>query len=314
MNYYEFYAMNSDIVLGAEGKAEAVKSSFKRAHRYITESEVRFSRFLAESELSSLNRHSGSWFEISADLFELLHLSKQFYNQTAGMFNPAVLDALEHAGYDRSMDEIRTTGDAPLPTHAKPVVPQFEDLRMDVDHNRVFLPEGMHLDLGGIAKGWIAEQAARLMAEQVSTCVVNAGGDMFLIGLPADQHAWQVGIENPLEPEYDIATLMVTAGAVATSSVVKRSWSQGGVPRHHLIDPRSGEPAASDWLTVTVLAAHAANAEVFAKAMLIAGREKTLALAAQNPDIIALAIDREVKLWGTPNSKEVMYVANTLQS
>jgi thiamine biosynthesis lipoprotein len=123
-----------------------------------------------------------------------------------------------------------------------------------------------------------------------------------------------VGIENPLEPEYDIATLMVTAGAVATSSVVKRSWSQGGVPRHHLIDPRSGEPAASDWLTVTVLAAHAANAEVFAKAMLIAGREKTLTLAAQNPDIIALAIDREVKLWGTPNSKEVMYVANTLQS
>jgi thiamine biosynthesis lipoprotein len=314
MDYYQFRAMNSDITLGAEGGEKAVKASFALAKDMIDRNEKRFSRFLDDSELSRLNQRSGSWVEVSPELYELLDLSLAYYRITDGLFNPAILDNLEYAGYDRSIDEIRSGGVLAPVQRYKPLIPGLENLRLDEGAQSVFLPAGMRIDLGGIAKGWIGEQAAHMMSEQVSTCVVDAGGDMYMIGLPGGQPTWQVSIENPLDARLDIAILNVPPGAVATSSVVKRSWVQGGRTRHHLIDPRSGEPASTDWLTVTVVAPHAHQAEVFAKAMLIAGRDGAPELATQNPEIIAIAIDRLGNLWGTPNSKEVYYVASQYQS
>jgi thiamine biosynthesis lipoprotein len=117
-----------------------------------------------------------------------------------------------------------------------------------------------------------------------------------------------VALEDPRTPENDLALLQVGQGAVATSSVAKRVWTQGDAVRHHLIDPRSGEPADSTWLSVTVVAQAAAEAEAFAKAILIAGPEQAQLFADQNPQIAYLAVDESGQIWGSPNSKEYLYV------
>ena len=124
---------------------------------------------------------------------------------------------------------------------------------MRLENGQVRLPQGTSLDLGGIAKGWIAEQAAGVLANYSPACAVDAGGDMFFLGLPEGEMSWAVEIEDPRDPLATLTTLEVGPGAVATSSVVKRAWHQGGERRHHLIDPRTGEPAATDWLSVTVV-------------------------------------------------------------
>jgi len=121
---------------------------------------------------------------------------------------------------------------------------------------------------------------------------VSAGGDMFLIGYPEGQDYWEIGLEDPRDPAQDAATLCAQEGAVATSSVVKRAWKQGEARRHHLIDPRTGEPADTPWLSVTVMAERAVEAETFAKAFLIAGAEEARILSEANPGLSALAIDR----------------------
>jgi thiamine biosynthesis lipoprotein len=108
---------------------------------------------------------------------------------------------------------------------------------------------------------------------------------------------WEIGMEDPRQPSLDLITLQVDHGAVATSSVVKRVWQQGASTRHHLIDPRTGEPAITPWLSVTVLAPSAATAEVFAKAILIGGPENTQALMEKNPEIIYLAVDDNGQIW-----------------
>ncbi len=77
---------------------------------------------------------------------------------------------------------------------------------------------------------------------------------------------------------------------------------------HHLIDPRSGEPAVTDWLSVTAIAPHAPAAEVFGKAFLIAGPDGAGRLLKANEDINFLAVDRQGKLWGSPNCKEYIDV------
>ncbi len=173
----------------------------------------------------------------------------------------------------------------------------------------ILLPPGMSLDLGGIAKGWIAEQAAVILSDFSSVCAVNAGGDMFLVGLPEGQDKWPVAIEDPLQPEMDITTIRVDPGAVATSAVTKRVWKQGEKLRHHLIDPRTGEPAQTAWLSVTVVAPHAWEAEVFAKALLIGGpRESDEMMRRFGTQFSYLAVDRDRRIWGSQTTLENAYV------
>jgi len=97
--------------------------------------------------------------------------------------------------------------------------------------------------------------------------------------------------------------LNVTHGAVATSSVAKRTWKQDEKNRHHLIDPRTGEPAQSDWLCTTVIADDTVTAEVYAKALLIGGPAEVEKLTG-HADIVYLVVDREGNLHGSPNSQE----------
>jgi len=308
MDTYHFDAMNTDIILAAQGNSAHVQAGFERAKEYIQSSERRFTRFSEDSELSHLNRSAGTWFHASADMTFVLSLAKQYVEQTAGLFNPSILPDLERAGYDRSMDLIRAQEAQLLPARftPEPRLLPLDELLINPDENLIFLPHGMRLDLGGIAKGWIAEQAALILADYSSACLVDAGGDMFMVGLPDDHDFWQIDLEDPLSPDRSLTSLNVPPGALTTSSVVKRKWMQGDAPRHHLIDPRTGVPAETDWLSVTVVAPHADMAEVFAKALLIAGPLEAEMVAHNAPEISYLAVDRAGKIWGSPQSLELI--------
>jgi thiamine biosynthesis lipoprotein len=313
MQYYEFRAMNSAIQLAAEAATAQVESGFQAAREFIENCERRFTRFSDDSELSGLNRAAGEWFRASPELIELISLAQNFHNQTRGLFDPSILTDLRRLGYDKSMDEIRVLGANPwheapregfLAERERPV---FQQVKIDPARGRIWMPQGLQLDLGGIAKGWIAEKAAGILSEVAPTCAVNAGGDMFLVGLPQGQPAWEIGLENPLQPEKDLALLKIKPGALATSTITKRTWVQNNMARHHLIDPRTGKPAETDWLSMTVIAPHASVAEVYAKALLIAGKQDIQTIAKNYADIIFIGVDREGKVWGSPASKEVMY-------
>jgi thiamine biosynthesis lipoprotein len=306
MEYREFRAMNSDILLAAEGAKSQIETGFRETHTFIDEAEKRFTRFSEDSELAQLNRKAGQWFSASPDLFEVVQQARILYDQTHGLFDPGMLDALIQAGYDRSMDEIRKVGARADKNIDQPVKPDFKAIRFDEENKRIRLPRGTHIDLGGIAKGWIAEQAARLLSQYSSACAVSAGGDMAMIGLPEGEPAWPVGLEDPLDPTRDLAVLKVGQGAVATSSVAKRRWVQGNHLQHHLIDPRTGKPAQTDWLSVTVVCPRAAVAEVFAKALLIAGPDEAGTLDIDTNNIVFIAVDKQGKLWGSKRSMEVL--------
>jgi thiamine biosynthesis lipoprotein len=308
MDTLRFRAMNTDVTLAAEGNPLRARQGFAKAQQYIQGAERRFTRFSADSELSQLNRSAGGWFRASADMVFVVMLAQQYAGQTNGLFDPSVLPDLEKAGYDRSMDLIRADGSALPAAEAKPGADRgrlpLEGLIVDPDRNLIHLPDGMRLDLGGIAKGWIAEQAATILAEYSNACLVDAGGDMFMVGTPDGRDSWQIELEDPQNPAWTLTSLDVPPGAVTTSSVNKRRWTQGGVARHHLIDPRSGLPAESGWLSVTVLAPHADLSEVFAKALLIAGPDEAETIARNAPGISYLAVDRAGKIWGSLESLE----------
>lgn len=308
MNYDKFRAMNSDILLAACGSdITLIKKGFLFARELIMRSEQRFTRFSEESELAQLNRSAGAWFQASAEMFQVIEQAQLLAIATEGLFNPAMLPALKQAGYDRSMDEIRNS---PARTEPSMVVEKhdFRQIQLDPVTKSVLLPDGMQVDLGGIAKGWIAEQAAQQLATVSSACAVSAGGDMFLVNLPQGETSWEIGLENPLEPEQDLAVLHVMPGAVATSSIAKRQWMHNGQLQHHLIDPRTGQPAVTEWLSTTVWAEQAVHAEVYAKALLIAGPQGADGVFKNQTSKAYLAVDKQGWVHGSNNYHEVFHV------
>jgi thiamine biosynthesis lipoprotein len=137
--------------------------------------------------------------------------------------------------------------------------------------------------------------------------LVDAGGDLYACGLPHGAVNWTVAVEDPLAPQRNAAVLEVGPGAVATSTTVRRQWKQRGQLRHHLIDPTTGEPADSLWISVTAVypaseqGNEGARAEALAKAMLIGGPIRAAELIDTHPGSYFIAVDQNDKVWESVN-------------
>jgi thiamine biosynthesis lipoprotein len=313
MEFDEFTAMNTLIQSAAEGEPNRLQAGFEGVRQFFAESEARFSRFRQDSELSQLNRAAGRWFCASPEMFAVVQEALELHRLTDGLFDPSILMALQRAGYDRSMDEIKKLSALPAASPAKWERPPFTKTRLDPRRGAIRLPKGVQIDLGGIAKGWTAAQAAALLSQYSPACTVNAGGDMVCVGLPQGQPAWQISLEDPRDEQQVLAVLKIPAGALATTSITRRRWLQGSQPRHHVIDPRSGQSVESNWLSISVYAPTATQAEAFAKAILMLGEAEILAFMKKFHQLRFLAVDGTGKLWGTPQSKEIIDVPEYIQ-
>jgi len=230
-----FRAMGTEVEVLAvpalpEGALDRVRALFQ-------EVEAALSRFLPESDLSRLNASGGRPFLPSPLLRTVLAGAIEAAASSGGMFDPTVLEALEASGYRQSFDVMN--GAAP----ARPAQTRgdYRCVRIN-DDGSVVLRDGVRVDLGGYAKGWTVDAAAELMAG-CESWLVNAGGDLRAAGTGPEGEGWLVGVENPLDPEWDVGVLRVTDAAIATSSTHRRRWQTQDGPAHHIIDPRTGRPA-----------------------------------------------------------------------
>jgi thiamine biosynthesis lipoprotein len=292
-----FRCMTTEIELFLDANdARLASEALRSVERFFQEVEARFSRFRADSELAQLNRAPGQTVRVSPDLAELIELALAAARASDGVFDPTVIDALEAAGYDRSIELIRKDGTHP-PRQVAPQPGRWKQVVVDTASGTVRLPAGVRLDLGGIGKGWAADRAGTML-QPMGAGMVSAGGDIRAWGdQPGSQpgEGWLVAVDHPEQPGKDMAWLRVRDGAVATSSITARRWAGG----HHLINPGTARPADTDLLSVTVLASTVVRAEVAAKVALILGREAGLDWLTAQTDVQAVVIDSANKLFGT---------------
>ena len=259
--------------------------------------EAAWSRFRPTSEISRLNDRAGEWVDVSPDTLLLVERAILASVVTEGRYDPTVLGDVIRAGYDRDFALVATrSGGSPLPTSA--LRRGVDQISVDAARGAVRLPAGTGFDPGGIGKGLAADLvAARLDAEGVAGALVNLGGDLRAIGFGPDGDDWTVDLD-PVASGLPLATISLERGAVATSTTLRRRWELDDEERHHLIDPTTGRPAAGDLVSVSVLAAHGWQAEVLAKAALVAGLEAGTALV-ERLGADALLVDRHGGLHRT---------------
>jgi thiamine biosynthesis lipoprotein len=299
----EFHAMGSRMKAALECRLEQA-DILQQVPAWFAEWEQIFSRFIPDSELNRLNRNCGKSFPVSSQLWEVLKLSLENVRATNGLVTPAVLDKLEYAGYDRSFEQIQNYA---VKKYLIPAdEPCLDEIIMDESKQTVTLPEYLRLDLGGVAKGWAAHQAM-LRLSLVHPALVDAGGDIAISGPLAKGDAWPVGVRDPFKPGSDLALLALRNSSVATSGRDYHRWMMNGAWQHHLIDPRTGNPANTDLFTTTVTAPDVMAAEMAAKMILILGSKSGKEWLEQQPGLEGLFVLENGTLLPSRGWKEQLW-------
>jgi thiamine biosynthesis lipoprotein len=208
------------------------------------------SRFLPDSDLSRVNAAAGEWVAVDPFFTSALTIALEAATATDGLVNPCLGRQLVELGYDQTFSAVLARGAARTPERASNNYDANAWREVDVDPTgAVRVPSGCALDLGATAKAWASDLVAATIADELGGRVlVSLGGDISIAG--EDGVHWPVTIsERPGEPAE--ATVLLTGGGLATSSTRVRRWPSGDDHRHHLLDPRTGQPVDELWRTVS---------------------------------------------------------------
>jgi FAD:protein FMN transferase len=240
MSRSSFRAMGVDVVVGGS-RSEMLLDDVRPL---VCSWDAIFSRFRADSELNRVNASAAEVVVVSDTFARAVRAAHAAAGATDGLVDPTLGGALVAAGYDRDFAQL--PGDAGPPDAGAPGTWRSVSLAGRL----LSRPPGVVLDLNGVVKGMVVDDAVRLLP---AGSFVSAGGDLAASG--------PVVVALPRG-----GSIRLDAGGLATSGTTERRWTRGGVVQHHLIDPRTGRPARSRWDEVTVAAASCLTADVAAKA------------------------------------------------
>ncbi len=271
----------------------------------ILELDRKLSMFLPESEISRLNANAGKCpVKVDADTFFLLEQAKYWSEQSDGVFD---VTAAPLSILWRSAKKNRTIPKQSEQELARKLV-CFKDLQLTPStHTAMLRCSGQAVDLGGIAKGFAADEAAKIMREAgVENALLNLGGNLIALGKQPNGEPWNLGVQKPFAKNGDcIASLHLSDRTMVTSGIYENCFYHEGICYHHLIDPRTGRPGESELTAVTVVAEKSVDADALSTAAFLLGAEKGAQLLQKhNAEGIFLCRDR--KIFATPGLRSAV--------
>ena len=257
------------------------------------------SRTIAGSDVDRINTSHGEPVQVSADTYDILTRARLVSEASGGAFSVTI------APVSTLWDFTGGTQRMPSPEELASALPLVDDTKLELlDDRTVRLPDGMMIDLGGIAKGYIANRIAEICRERASGGILNFGGNVYTVGSKPDGTLFRVGIRDPLGDEgSSCAVVQVGDMSVVTSGIYERFFWKDDVYYHHILDPETGISSDSDLASATIVHSSSMLADAYATACIVLGSEKALdLLTAQGLD--GFLITRDGQYLMTPGFDE----------
>ena len=284
------------VTLYDEGTPQAYQDVFAR----LGEIESRMSVFIEGSDLDRINKAAGiEAVEVHSDVFYVIERAVYYAELSGGAFDPTVRPLV--AIWDIGGKNPRV----PAPEELDKVLPlvNWRDIELDRNSNSVFLKRpGMALDLGAIAKGYAADEAAAIIKKAgISQAMINIGGNILTVGEKKDGSPWMIGIRDPLDTSGAYIGIARTKGkTLVTSGVYERFFMSEGKRYHHLFSPALGYPADNGLLSVSVITDVSIDADALSTAIFVMGYENGRAFVESLDGVEAIFVfeDRSIYLTG----------------
>lgn len=275
-----------------DGASEAIDAAFER----IAEIDKRMNARTSDSEVTAINAAAGkNPVKVSADTFFVIKRGLYFSELSGGKFDITVgpLVNLWGIGTDKARVPERREIDEALK------LINYRDVLIDENEKTVMLKRpGMAIDLGGIAKGYAADEVIRVLKERgIKSAVADLGGNVYVFGKKPNGQPWKIGIQDPFKQRGEIfATIEAEDKTLVTSGVYERFFEQGGKRYHHLLDTSTGYPVENGLVSVTIIGNTSIDADALSTTVFSMGLQRGMELVESLPDIEAIFVtkDREV--------------------
>lgn len=291
----ELYAMDTLMELTIYGKdAEDILTSAEQ-ELFRLERLLSFTR--SDSAVSAINRGKGDPVEVPAEILDLLSAAAALSRRTDGAFDSTVAPAVGAWGfYDREYA-------VPDRETLEELLPLIGSDLMDLDAGActVTLRKAeMSVDLGGIAKGYASDVLAAMMRDRgISSALFALGGNIAAVGSKPGGEPWRIAVRDPRDTSDYVGILSVSDLCVVTSGGYERYFESGGKRYHHIIDPKTGAPAESDLLSVTVVSQSGTTADALSTGLFVTGLDTALEIWRVSTDFEAVFITRDQRVIAT---------------
>ena len=237
--------------------------------RICADYEALLSKTIEGSDVWDLNRAYGKPVEVHPETAELLCLAVEIGEASGGAFDVTI------APVSGMWDFTAEDPVLPDPDALRLAAARVDYRNVEIDGNTVTLKNGAEIDLGGIAKGYIADRVAEYLREQgVTSACINMGGNVLTIGTKPDGSPWTIGIRDPNgTPEQSAEVLKLGGAAVVTSGNYERFFVRDGVRYHHILDPKTGMPVSNGLASVTIIGTHSDLCDALSTACFVLGEE-----------------------------------------
>jgi thiamine biosynthesis lipoprotein len=277
------------------------EKAFKAAFDRIREIEARMSLHLDSSEIAHVNAQAGvGAVTVSPDTFLVVQKALEIAWLSAGAFDPTVGPLIQ--AWDIGSDTPRRPSDEEI-SSLLPLVDYQRVTLNEEDHSIYLEREGMILDLGAIAKGYAADEAARVLSEQgVKSAIVNLGGNVLTVGQKPDQSPWRIGIQDPDEDRGGYAMIVELGQAsLVTSGPYERYFVLEGEAYHHILDTSTGYPVISPITSASIITESSFLADALSTTLYALGPEKGLPLLKEIGGVEAILFTEDKQVIASDN-------------
>jgi thiamine biosynthesis lipoprotein len=278
------FLMDTEVeIILPQGSEEDFSAAFKEMKRI----EKLMNVHDPESEISRINRlGSKEAIKVSKEIFEVLKEALKYSGLTSGAFDVSIRPLSRLWGERGKLKEIPEVKEI---EEKLPLV-NYKDIVLNERNQTVeFRREGMALDLGGVAKGYVSDQAIKVLkGKGIKEALINVGGDIRVMG----GRNWKVGLQHPRKENEVLAVIRLKDQAIATSGDYQRYFIKEGKRYHHIINPKTGYPVTK-CMSVTVIGPNAIQTDILATGVFILGPEKGMELIESLKDIEGIIIDAQ---------------------
>ena len=266
------------------------------------EYEQLLSRTIEGSDVWKLNHAEGEPVTVSEATAEILREAIRIGKLSDGAFDVTIAPASTLWDF--------TSGEGQVPDAAAlaAAAGKIDYRRIQMEGRQVILPAGMMIDLGGIAKGYIADAVKKELEEKgIRSAILSFGGNIVAIGRKPDGSPWRVGIQDIDAPAGTSMLVSInTGGSTVTSGIYERGFEADGVYYHHILSAETGWPVQNELASVTIFSENSMTGDALATAVFALGSEKGAALIETMDGIEAVLISRDRSVRYTSGAKAYM--------
>lgn len=261
--------------------------------------------------LTELNDSSGiAPHKVSDTLFNIIQRGVYYSDLTHGSFDLSVGPLVKL--WNIGLPEARV----PSEEEIKAVLPliNYEAIQLDEEASTIFLKDkGMQLDLGGIAKGYTADFIAKFLKDKgVEHALIDLGGNIYTLGTKLDGSLWRVGIQDPFENRNNtVGYISIANQSIVTSGIYERYLEADGQKYHHILDPSTGYPFDNDIAGVTIISDASIDGDALSTSVFSKGLEEGLEFVRSLPNIDAIFITKDSKIYVTEGLKDNFVLTNS---